>query len=167
MVHSGQWKAALVMAGSVMEAILLDQIRKLDESRLLAAVDVVVAREKVTRPVADSTKWHLPWYARVANELGMIRLATREQVLLAIDFRHSSSWTRTVSNRATRERNVGLSACVVSKIWNSKPSNPPSGDVPCNPRRTHRPVLPPDCLRQPERDKLLESIRQSRREALS
>lgn len=73
LMNARQWKAAMVMAGSLMEALLCDQVleRVTDPSK----------REQILR-------WHLPEYIRSAHEHGLITDRTKKQANLAREVRN-------------------------------------------------------------------------------
>lgn len=82
-----QWKAAMVIAGSIMEALLYDQLANDEKNSVGVARDL--AKQEPMGPLGtDLTRWHLLAYARTARKLGVIRSATCEQVLLGGDFRN-------------------------------------------------------------------------------
>jgi len=78
---NSEWKAATVLAGSVLEALLL---WKLDKNRT-NAMSTGHAKQKKLKSLED---WHLPDYVEVAAELKLVQEPTAIQARLAKDFRN-------------------------------------------------------------------------------
>ena len=84
-----QWKATMVLAGSLMEALLCDQITRKTPIEIENAVIALISRGDFRqKPRPDPLNWHLPEYLRVAEELKVIGPKTKEQALLSADFRN-------------------------------------------------------------------------------
>lgn len=79
-LHGGEWKAAMVLAGSVIEALLLWAIQLRPSTERQAAMDRAVARGTLTRTlqVEDliAKGWDLHSYIEVAFELEEIKERT-------------------------------------------------------------------------------------------
>ena len=87
--ESRQWKTTMVLAGSLMEALLCDQILGKTASEITAAVTALISRKDVKQTLGpDPLNWHLPEYLKVAEELRLIGKKTKEQALLSADFRN-------------------------------------------------------------------------------
>ncbi len=84
-----EWKAVMVMASSLLEAILCEQLVVLGEKRLKAAIADAISQKTVrknTKP--DPFTWNLPTYVQVAAQAGLIAKRTQAQALLSGDFRN-------------------------------------------------------------------------------
>jgi len=79
---NSEWKAATVLAGSVLEALLL---WKLDEARPRA---MATNHAKTKKSQSTLEQWHLPDYIEAAVELKLLRERTANQARLAKDFRN-------------------------------------------------------------------------------
>jgi hypothetical protein len=88
--HAGrEWKAATVLGGSVVEAMLLWRIEQQQGAAVQGTVDALLRSKTLTKnPGRDPEKWHLPDYIAVAKELNMIRPETANQCWLLKDFRN-------------------------------------------------------------------------------
>lgn len=88
-VGEGQWKAATVLAGSAVEALLLWGLtERKTPSEVKAAAAAAVAHGRLTRaPGADLNRWVLGQYIAVAYEAGLVKDDTATQADLARDFR--------------------------------------------------------------------------------
>ncbi len=84
-----QWKAAMALAGSVAEALLLDAIKKHDNKNIEVARQ---ALEQKKDPVKfgdpDPDNWHFHQYVLVAERLDTIGSQTRSLALAAADGRN-------------------------------------------------------------------------------
>ena len=87
-LSNGEWKAATVLAGSVVEALLLWALEQ-------RSADVPNAIDELARkgtPIPEAGKslefWHLPSYIEVAAELKVIKADTATLARLAKDFRN-------------------------------------------------------------------------------
>ena len=86
---NGEWKAATVLAGSVIEALLLWAIQQYPEAEYTAALQRVTTKKVVNRPRYEQLdQWDLVHYIAVAEALGVIDTNTATQVRLAKDFRN-------------------------------------------------------------------------------
>ena len=83
LLRSGQWKATMVIAGGVMEGLLLD-VLKSDEAKARAAAEELNLNCK--RKSLD--EWHLPDYVKVARQLDILSETSAEQAELAGDCRN-------------------------------------------------------------------------------
>jgi hypothetical protein len=85
---NGEWKAATVLAGSVVEALLLFVLEGRDEA-VNGAVDRLVEGGSFDhRPPGNRETWHLFQLIDVAAELALIEPATANQCRIAKDFRN-------------------------------------------------------------------------------
>jgi hypothetical protein len=86
-LSSGEWKAATVLAGSIVEAVLLCALQQQDSARLTSAIANASGRALRRNPAADLERWNLHEFIEVAAE-GGIKADTASQARLAKDFRN-------------------------------------------------------------------------------
>ena len=88
-LSNGEWKAATVLAGSVVEALLLWALQQRPTPDVSSAVTRLVQNNTLrTNPGTDLEKWDLHGYIEVAAELNVINPDTATQARLAKDFRN-------------------------------------------------------------------------------
>jgi hypothetical protein len=88
-LSNGEWKAATVLAGSTIEALLLWDLKNRHTTRVPAAVSALVANSTLRqRPPSDLEQWVLHQYIEVAANLGTIKPDTATAARLAKDFRN-------------------------------------------------------------------------------
>jgi hypothetical protein len=115
-LSNGEWKAATVLAGSVVEALLLWKLQQQSSSIVSTAV------AKVNLKVdSNPINWNLYVYIEVAAELKLIKPDTAAQCRLAKDFRnliHPGRAQRLgqVCNRATALSAVASVEHVISDL---------------------------------------------------
>jgi len=86
---NGEWKATTVLAGSVVEALLLWALQQATAPDLQTAINNVVTKETLLRPPQGGLeRWDLSEYIAVAEELTRIDTSTAVQARLAKDFRN-------------------------------------------------------------------------------
>jgi hypothetical protein len=85
-LRNGEWKAATVLAGSVVEALLLSAIQQADRDSLEASK--ALARERGCNVSKGPEWWHLPSYIEVTLSLKRITEETANAARLAKDFRN-------------------------------------------------------------------------------
>lgn len=84
-----QWKATMVLAGSLIEALLCDQIiQKSEVDREQAITELMTLGELKSKPSSDPLQWHLPLYLKVAESLSLISKKTKEQATLSTEYRN-------------------------------------------------------------------------------
>lgn len=105
---NNEWKAATVLGGSVIEALLLSALQRQPPEAISEAVDELSSSNVLKKKLDVSTidAWHLPDYIEVALKMTLIRENTAIQLRLAKDFRnliHPGRSTRLgqVCNRGT------------------------------------------------------------------
>jgi hypothetical protein len=88
-LSNGEWKAATVLAGSVIEALLLWalQQRPLADATN-AAARLVISKTLTKQPEANLERWDLYEYTEVSKFLGIIKAETAKQTTLAREFRN-------------------------------------------------------------------------------
>ena len=86
---NGEWKAATVLAGSVIEALLLWAVKQAPRGDLRKACSSAVAKGTLSSPPRGAPeRWMLSEYIAVAEELTKIDAYTATQARLAQNFRN-------------------------------------------------------------------------------
>ena len=84
-----EWKAATVMAGSLLEALLLWAINQSPQPDIQAACSRAVSKGVLNKPpTADPLRWDLHEFIEIAAELSLIEVDSTAQARLAKDFRN-------------------------------------------------------------------------------
>ncbi|HXZ13234.1 MAG TPA: hypothetical protein VEG64_12670 [Candidatus Sulfotelmatobacter sp.] len=110
-LSNGEWKAATVLAGSVIEALLLWALLQRSSSDIARAAGALVqCGDLKAKPGADLEQWNLNEYTEVAAKLGIIRAETAAQVRLAREFRNLIHPGRAQRLGQTCDRGMALSA---------------------------------------------------------
>ena len=88
-LSNGEWKAATVLAGSIIEAFLLWSISRLDKkSRNEAITRATNELDLSKQPDTNLERWTLEEYAKVSHAAELISEDTLTQILLAKNFRN-------------------------------------------------------------------------------
>jgi len=88
-LSNGEWKATTVLAGSVIEALLLWALRNSDQTRINHAITKLKERKILTKsPSSSLDMWSLYTMIEVSVKLNIIEERTAEQTRLAKDFRN-------------------------------------------------------------------------------
>lgn len=90
-LSNGEWKAATVLGGSCLEALLLwatTEMKNSDVAGFTTAVKKATARMRQPAPPADPEQWMLHQLLEVCLDLGLITDSTARQARLAKDFRN-------------------------------------------------------------------------------
>jgi hypothetical protein len=103
-LNARQWKAAMVIAGSVIEAMLCFKISEKEQREIKGAIDNLN-----NKPKSDPNFWHLPTYVEVAYQLGMIKNQTKKQALLGGEFRNLIHPGRSIREEAECSRGTAYS----------------------------------------------------------
>jgi hypothetical protein len=86
---NGEWKAATVLAGSTIEALLLWDLTNRHTAQVPAAVAALVANKTFLKnPPPNPEDWVLHHYIEVAANIGIIMQDTVKETKLAKDFRN-------------------------------------------------------------------------------
>jgi hypothetical protein len=110
-LSNGEWKAATVLAGSVVEALLLWALLKRKKGEITSALKKLQGLGRLKRdPGADLENWSLEPLAEVAAELKVITQETLAQVELAKNFRNLIHPGREIRLRQKCDRATALSA---------------------------------------------------------
>ena len=84
-----EWKATTVLAGSVLEALLLWAISTKTSADVQSAISSLVATgDLASKPDSNPEKWILDQYIRIVHSLKLISDSSKTQMLLAKDFRN-------------------------------------------------------------------------------
>lgn len=90
--QNGEWKAATVLAGATIEAILLyvlHSVQDADTSKISTSIDTLVSKGIfIKSPGNNLDKWTLHLLTEVAADLSLIKEETAIQVRLGRDFRN-------------------------------------------------------------------------------
>ena len=87
-LKNAEWKAATVLSGSVVEALLLWAIRLASVGPFPAASNAVASGRLARKPHSDVNKWHVLDYVEVAFELQIVTEQTAKQARLLSSFRN-------------------------------------------------------------------------------
>jgi len=88
-LSNSEWKAATVLAGSAIEALLLCGLQSRPAAVVTAAVATLVANRTLQRqPAAALESWDLHEYIEVSASLGIVSAQTATQARLAKDLRN-------------------------------------------------------------------------------
>jgi hypothetical protein len=110
-LSNGEWKAATVLAGSAIEALLLWALQQRPPADIATAIDVLIASRTLTRrPNTDLEWWDLHEYTEVAANLAIIKSDTADQTRLARKFRNFIHPGRTQRLAQKCDRATALSA---------------------------------------------------------
>lgn len=113
-LSNGEWKAATVLAGSTIEALLLWDLQVRRAAGISAAVTALVANKTFSKqPPPKPEKWVLHHYIEVAAHLGRISKETATQARLAKHFRNLIHPGRALRLREKCDRGTALS-CVAA-----------------------------------------------------
>ncbi len=105
-VSNGEWKAGTVLAGSLVEALLLWAIQETPTTAVQSACANTVP--KIQQP--DPLYWDLHKYVEVAEQLKVIEPDTAKQVRLAKDFRNLIHPGRAIRTQQSCDRGTALAA---------------------------------------------------------
>lgn len=88
-LSNGEWKAATVLAGSAIEALLLWKLQQIPKANIDAAIKALTGSgELKTKPKPNLEDWVLHDYAEVAAHLKTIKQDTATETRLAREFRN-------------------------------------------------------------------------------
>jgi len=88
-LSNGEWKAATVLAGSTIEALLLWSVQQRPAADVITAAAALTTSGALTRqPDANLERWDLHDYTEVAARLGIIKSDTATETRLAREFRN-------------------------------------------------------------------------------
>jgi hypothetical protein len=107
---NSEWKATTVLAGSIVEALLLWALQQQSPSKVTSTASDLVGTSLQQKPPADLERWQLHEYIEVAAALRIIRSDTANQARLAKDFRNLIHPGRAARLGQTCDRGTALSA---------------------------------------------------------
>lgn len=111
-----EWKSATVIAGSLIEALLLWVLSKIAKDKLLKAVDAILTRKVLHyKPSSELNDWNLNEYAQAARELKIINEDTHTNALLAKNYRNLIHPGR--SYRLEQKCNRGTAYSAVGAVY--------------------------------------------------
>ena len=88
-LSDGEWKAATVLAGATIEALLLwDLQTRHPTATLSAAVAALVTKGEIKQPPANLEEWSLHQFIEVSAQIPSIKVDTAKEARLAKDFRN-------------------------------------------------------------------------------
>jgi hypothetical protein len=105
-LHNSEWKASTVLAGAVVEALLLWAIQR--EPNGFVAIELA--------PKKPIERWDLAELITVAHELNLIDAATRKQADLARDFRNLIHPGRAQRTGPACDRGTALTALAAVEL---------------------------------------------------
>lgn len=106
-----EWKAATVLAGSTIEALLLWSLSTKLPAEIQSAINNLMANKIFSRkPDPNEQEWNLHQYIHVCRELGFITDSTQAQALLAKDFRNLIHPGRSIRLKQACDRGTAYSA---------------------------------------------------------
>jgi hypothetical protein len=86
---NGEWKPATVIAGSVVEALLLWALQQKSQVDIDNAINNLISHGGLrNRPRNDLLEWNLSQFIEIARELNVISESTAQQCRIAKDFRN-------------------------------------------------------------------------------
>jgi hypothetical protein len=113
-LSNGEWKAATVLAGSTIEALLLWSLQQRPAADIITAIATLTARGALTRqPDANLARWDLHEFTEVAGNLRIIKADTLTEARLAREFRNLIHPGRAQRLGQTCDRGTALS-CVAA-----------------------------------------------------
>jgi len=85
---NNEWKAATILAGSIVEALLLWALQHQDPLKRETAITTAVGKTLQQKPPTYLEQWHLHQFIEVAAEAKIISADAASQARLAKDFRN-------------------------------------------------------------------------------
>jgi hypothetical protein len=118
-LQNGEWKAATVLAGSIVEALLLwalQQLQQEESAKLQTATTNASGKALRQKPHADPERWTLYEFIEVAAEAGKISADTASQARLAKNFRNLIHPGRASRLGQVCDRGTALSAVAAVEL---------------------------------------------------
>jgi hypothetical protein len=112
-LDNGEWKAATVLAGSVIEAVLLfatKEYEKKDSKNLETTVNALISNKIIQSAPSNTDDWNLHMLIEVAAELKIITDTTAAQCRIAREFRNLIHPGRAQRLSQTCDRGTALAA---------------------------------------------------------
>ena len=119
-LHSGEWKAATVLAGAATEALLLWAVQE-NESRTLGVTQsaistLITAGRLKAKPDANPERWSFLELIEIALNLKLIKPDTSTQALLGKDFRNLIHPGRVARLGLVCDRGTALAALAAAEL---------------------------------------------------
>ncbi len=112
--QNGEWKAATVLAGATIEALLLyvlHSVQAADPAKITASISNLISKSIFTKsPGSNLDKWPLHPLTEVAADLKLLKEETAIQVRLARNFRNLIHPGFSIRKNQTCNRGTALSA---------------------------------------------------------
>ena len=117
-LNGRMWKAAMVIGGSLAEALLHHQLSQRSSDALRKLDEMKQQHEIGSQVPKDIDYWHLKEYVKVAHRIGMISERTKELCLLASEYRNLIHPGKAVRENAqcTRGAAFGVFGAVLEVI---------------------------------------------------
>lgn len=87
-VCNGDWKAATVLSGSVIEALLLWALQQMNQADVTTAINILIQKKTISKPDPNLEKWDLYYFKEVATEAGLIKKDSASLVDLTREYRN-------------------------------------------------------------------------------
>jgi hypothetical protein len=87
-VANGDWKAATVLGGSVIEALLLWGLQEIGPNDVTKAVQTLTGNKSISKPDTNLEKWDLYCFKEVSTEAGLIKQDTASLIDLTREYRN-------------------------------------------------------------------------------
>lgn len=110
---NNEWKAATVLAGSLVEALLLWAIRQKKPAEIQSGVQ---SAKLAKNPPSDTLEWNLNQYLEVAAALDIIDPETAQQTKVAKDFRNLIHPGRALRKGLICDRGTALSTSAAVEL---------------------------------------------------
>jgi len=110
------WKAATVLAGSIVEALLLWALKQQADDAIAKACGALMGGKLQERPPADLLEWVLHQYVTVAAQMKLIEQDTAKQADLAKDFRNLIHPGRAIRRQKACDRGTALGASAAVEL---------------------------------------------------
>lgn len=116
LIHE-EWKAATVLAGSLVEALLLWAVQQKPDADIRTACAAAVnARTLREQPPSDPLHWGLHQFVEAAEELALIETDTAKQTRLAKDFRNLIHPGRSIRKQQACDRGTALATTAAVEL---------------------------------------------------
>jgi hypothetical protein len=110
-LSNGEWKAATVLAGATVEALLFWALKQQSSTEISTAISNLISTSILSSdPGNDIEKWSLHHLIEVANDLDTIKNTTADQARLAKNFRNLIHPGRATRLGQICDRGTALSA---------------------------------------------------------
>jgi hypothetical protein len=108
---NGEWKAATVLAGATVEALLLWALKQQKTNDIRTAIKALITSNKLDKNTkTNPEKWGLHQLIEVANELDVIKSETAQQARLGKNFRNLIHPGKSIRIGQICDRGTALSA---------------------------------------------------------